>query len=111
MQLANLPTCYVQEEEVFVDAIMADYLVTDVVSWYPPHLPPLAMCPIGTVPKKTALFLRLVIDLRGLNEQVAKWPSNMSSLCKAAHSWGLYAGHSTLAKRTSAVCMAGVFTK
>eukprot|EP00961_Rhodomonas_salina_P080088 1076527-Rhodomonas_salina.2 len=67
----NLPTCFDEASEAFVDAIVAEYLVTGVVEWYPAHCKPLAICPIGTVPKKTrtALFRRLVVDSRGPNER------------------------------------------
>eukprot|EP00961_Rhodomonas_salina_P022387 300934-Rhodomonas_salina.1 len=58
----NMPTCLDEESEAFVDAIVAEYMVTGVVEWYPAHRKPLAICPISTVPKKTAPFRRLVVD-------------------------------------------------
>jgi len=85
MQRPNMPSCYGDEAEAFIDSIIADYLVTDVVSWYPHDAPPIALCPIGTVPKKTAPYLRLVLDSRGPNSRIMKWPSNMTSLAKGAH--------------------------
>eukprot|EP00961_Rhodomonas_salina_P067384 905022-Rhodomonas_salina.1 len=80
-----MPTCFDEESEAFVDAIVAKYLVTGVVEWYPAHSKPLAICPIGTVPKKTVPFRRLVVDSRGPNECVSRWPSNMKSLAASGH--------------------------
>eukprot|EP00961_Rhodomonas_salina_P065996 886803-Rhodomonas_salina.1 len=37
MDLPNMPTCYDPESEAFIDAIVAEYLVTGVVEWYPAH--------------------------------------------------------------------------
>jgi hypothetical protein len=82
----NLKSCFESPEATeFVDQIVSEYLVTNVVSWYPPDRPPLCICPIGTVPKKTHPFFRLVIDARGPNTMTSRWASNMRSLSSASH--------------------------
>jgi hypothetical protein len=86
MDKPNLPTCFESPEATaFVDSIVAEYMVTNVVSWYPPGCPPLCLCPIGTVSKKTDPFFRLIIDARGPNAVTSRWASNMRSLASATH--------------------------
>jgi len=59
----NLKSCFESPAHTaFVDSIVAEYLVTGVASWYPSHAKPLAICPLGVVPKRTHPFFRLVID-------------------------------------------------
>jgi hypothetical protein len=86
MSRPNLKSCFESPAATaFVDQIVSEYLVTNVVSWYPPDRPPLCICPIGTVPKKTHPFFRLVIDARGPNAFTSRWGTNMRSLASAAH--------------------------
>jgi hypothetical protein len=86
MDRPNLPACYSDPRHTaFVDAIVAEYLVTNVVSWYPSDAPPLCICPLSVVPKKTHPFYRLVIDARGPNAVTSRWPSNMKSLASSSH--------------------------
>jgi hypothetical protein len=82
----NLKSCFeTPEQEAFVDSIISEYLVTGVCSWYPPTSKPLAICPLGVVPKRTKPWFRLVIDARGPNKRMSKWASNMKSLASSAH--------------------------
>ena len=82
----NLKSCFATAaHQAFVDSIISEYLITSVVSWYPPSSKPLAVCPLGVVPKKTEPFFRLVIDARGPNARMSRWPSNMKSLASSAH--------------------------
>ena len=82
----NMKTCFDSPDHTrFVDNIISEYLVTGVVSWYPPHAKPIAICPIGVVPKKTEPYFRLVIDARGPNDRTSRWGSNMKSLASSPH--------------------------
>ena len=68
----NMKTCFDSPDHTqFVDNIISEYLVTGVVSWYPPYAKPIAICPIGVVPKKTEPYFRLVIDARGPNSRTS----------------------------------------
>ena len=82
----NLKSCFeTPEHEAFVDSIISEYLVTGVCSWYSQTSKPLAICPLGVVPKRTKPWFRLVIDARQSNKRMSKWASNMKSLASSAH--------------------------
>jgi hypothetical protein len=82
----NLPACFDPPAHAeFVDQIVAEYLITGVISWYPATAKPMVICPLSVVPKATSPFMRLVIDARGSNRRVSRWPSNMKSLAASAH--------------------------
>jgi hypothetical protein len=86
MSRPNLPSCFSHPDHTeFIDAIVSEYLITNVISWYPADAPPLCVCPISVVPKKTHPFFRLVIDARGPNEATSRWPANMRSLSSSSH--------------------------
>ena len=82
----NLKSCFISpEHEAFVDSIISEYLVTGVCSWYSQVSKPLAICPLGVVPKRSKPWFRLVIDARGPNKRMSRWSSNMKSLASSAH--------------------------
>eukprot|EP00961_Rhodomonas_salina_P300554 3939887-Rhodomonas_salina.1 len=80
----NLKTCEGEEKEAFLDGIIAEYLVTGVLSWCPPGKKPRCVSPLSVVPKKTFPFHRMVIDLRGVNEYTSRWPSRMRGMTSAS---------------------------
>jgi hypothetical protein len=83
---ANLASCFSHPDHTrFVDRTVSEYLVTGVCSWYPPASKPIAVCPLGVVPKKSDPFFRLIIDARGPNLRMSRWASNMRSLASSAH--------------------------
>jgi hypothetical protein len=83
---ANLMSCFSHPDHTkFVDRTVSEYLVTGVCSWYPSSSKPIAICPLGVVPKKSDPFFRLIIDARGPNTRMSRWASNMRSLASSAH--------------------------
>eukprot|EP00961_Rhodomonas_salina_P278503 3762879-Rhodomonas_salina.2 len=82
----NLKSCFASPEHThFVDSIISEYCVTGVTNWYPLTSKPVAICPLGVVPKLSFPFFRLVIDARGPNATTLKWASNLQSLAASAH--------------------------
>ena len=78
----NLPTCKYGED--VIDTLIAEYLITGAFEYCPPGKEPRCISPMGLVVKKTSPFWRLVIDMRQVNEYMARWPSTMSGLAANA---------------------------
>ena len=67
-----------------IDAIIAEYLVTGALEYCPAEHPPRCVSGIGLVPKKTAPYYRLIVDLRDVNLHMARWNSNMVGMAASA---------------------------
>jgi hypothetical protein len=80
--LPNLPTC--DEAPDLIDALVAEYLICGVLEYCPPGFEPRCVSPLGLVPKKTAPFYRLIVDLRKVNLYHAEWKTHMSGLAANA---------------------------
>jgi hypothetical protein len=74
----NLPTC--NDAPGVIDALIAEYLIQGVLEYCPPGREPRCISGLGLVPKKTAPFFRLIVDLRKANLFHAEWRTHMSGL-------------------------------
>lgn len=80
--IPNLPTC--DQAPDVIDALVAEYLICGVLEYCPPGHEPHCISPLGLVPKKTAPFYRLIVDLRKVNEYHADWKTHMSGVAANA---------------------------
>ncbi len=78
----NHDTC--NDNPGVIDAIVAEYLIMGVLEFCPPGHPPLCVSALGLVPKKTAPFFRLIVDLRPVNKHMAEWRTHMAGIAANA---------------------------
>jgi hypothetical protein len=67
-----------------IDALVAEYLISGVLEFCPPGHPPLCISAMGLVPKRTAPFFRLIVDLRPVNKHMAEWRTHMAGIASNA---------------------------
>jgi hypothetical protein len=78
----NHGTC--DENPAVIDAIVAEYLISGVLEFCPPGHAPLCISALGLVPKRTAPFFRLIVDLRPVNKHFADWRTHMAGIAANA---------------------------
>ncbi len=82
MDARNHDTC--NDNPGVIDAIVAEYLIMGVLEFCPPGHPPRCISALGLVPKKTAPFFRLIVDLRPVNRHMAEWRTHMAGIAANA---------------------------